>query len=320
MSTKISELTAKTAPDTTDMFVIEDVDGNLYRTTVSEVVGSEATTREAMDTAIINGVGLGVDGTYTPPLDSYYITSVDHIDAGEPATVAGALKVLDRAVALVEGKINLTEIVEISAAELLAIDKAQDIIPAQDGFLINPREVIGSYVKGTTDFTHTTNPLTMQLGASNMVATFTQAFLISGSNIEVAKIDGNHKLINNTALQLYSATAPTGGDGTLTLAINYAWASAVNIFTPVTSKTCCTLSTSGTFTNASLTSGKLVITHNFSTKNIQVVIINSAGQNEALSFSLGNTVGNNQTMQATVDVGTISGTWQYVVLADNPNV
>lgn len=320
MSTQISALTNKAAPDLTDMFVIEDENGNLYNTTKADLLTEEATAREEMDTDIINGVGLGPDGTYTPPIDSYYITSADHADAGEPETVAGALKVLDRQVALVEGKINLTEIVLISAAEILAIDTAQDIIPAQDGVYINPIQVVASYEKGTTDFTHTTNPLVMQIGASNTVASFTQAFLTSGSNVEVAKIEDNHKLIDNTAFQLYSATAPTGGDGSLTLNIKYEFASAVNIFIPVRNRTCCTLSMSGTFTNASLASGKLVITHNFGTRNIRVFVINNLAVSEEISFSLGNALGNNPTTQATIDTGTISGTWQYLVIADNPLV
>ena len=319
---KISELTEKTAPDTTDQFIIEDAIGNVYRITHENVIGDEATSREDADAAIRTGAGLGIDGAYSPSTDTNYINPSSFVDAGLSASQSNALKLLDTMIYNVNGKIFLSEQVAVTSAELLDIkDTPKTVISAPAaGVYIDPQEVIGNYVKGTTDYTHTTNPLILKFNGGATLFSFSQAFLTSGNRIEKANPSHNMAMDTATAIELYSGTEPTGGDGTLDLFLYYRLVDSASISLPVVNRTCCTLAVSGTFTNASLTSGKLTVTHNLTTSNISVTIINNAGVSETLSFLLGDSTGADPTNKVTIDVGTIAGTWKYIILADNPNL
>lgn len=319
---KISEETPKTSPDSTDLFIIEDVNGNLRSMTYENLIGDEAADRESADTAIQAGAGLGIDGSYTPPTGTNYINSAAFVDAGYSASQANALKLLDTAIYNVNGKIFLSEQVAVTSAELLKIkDTPKTVISAPAaGIFIDPQEVIGNYVKGTTDYTHTTNPLIVKFNGGDTLFTFSQNFLTSGNRIEKANPSFNVSMDTATAIELYSDTEPTGGDGTLDLFLYYRLVDSASISLPVVNRTCCTLAVSGTFTNASLTAGKLTVTHNLGTSKISVTIINNAGVSETLSFVLGDSTGTDPTNKVTFDVGTIAGTWSYIILADNPNL
>ncbi len=319
---KISDLTEKTTPDSTDLFVIEDVNGDVYKMTHENVIEDVKTDLEDADSAIKTGVGLGADGSYTAPADTTFINPASFVDAGIGVSQANALKLLDTAIYNVNSKLFLSEQVAVSSPELLDIKNTpkKAISAPAAGFFTDPQEVIGKYVKGSADYTHSTNPLVLKFNGGDTLYTFTQNFLTAGDRIEKASPSYNVSMDTATQIDLYSGTAPTGGDGTLDLFLYYKLTDSASISIPAVNATCCTLAVSGTFTNASLTSGKLTITHNLGTSRISLTVINNFGVSENLSFLLGDSTGTNPTNKVTIDVGVIAGTWSYVILADNPNL
>lgn len=321
--TKISELTAKTSPlASTDLFLIEDSDGNLLKVEKSELMAEEESARENGDTAIIDGVGLNADGTYTPPGGANFIKASDFTTAGESVNVSNAVKLLDVAIKSVSDQLYLTEQVAVTSAELLDIkDTPKTAIAAPAaGIFPDLLEAFALYTKGTIDYTHTTNPLILRMNGVTL-ATFSQSLLTSGDAFEKADINLLARIATATAVQLYSGTEPTTGDGTLDLTLMYRLTNQTNPAVPVLNQTCCTLSTSGTFTSASLDAdGKLIITHGFGTASIAVAIFDNGNNVVILPTVLGDASGLDTTNKVTIQPGAaISGTWRYVIIADNPN-
>ena len=107
--TKISELTEKTSPlASTDLFVIEDENGDLYKVQNDQLFTDEIGDRTDADDAIKTGAGLNSDGSYSPPAAGNFISPADFVTAGESASLANAVKLLDTALHNVSGQIYLT--------------------------------------------------------------------------------------------------------------------------------------------------------------------------------------------------------------------
>lgn len=319
---KISDLTAKTSPlASTDVFVIEDADGNLLKVANDQLFAEEIGDRQDMDTAIIDGTGLNSDGSYSPPAAGNFISPADFVTVGETVNVAGALKLLDAAINSVSGQLYLTELVNVTSTELLDIkDTPKTAISAPAaGVYPDLISVFALYTKGTTDYTHTTNPLVLRNNGVT-IATFSQTLLTSGNAFEKAEINLPARISTGTAVDLYSGTEPTGGDGTVDLTLMYRLVNSTSPLTPVVNHTCCTLSTAGTFTSASLDiDGKLTITHSFGTASVSVAVWNNANQLTSVAVVLGDASGLDTTNKVTIQPGAaIAGTWRYVVIADNP--
>lgn len=321
---KISELTAKVSPlDSTDLFIIEDVNGDLYKVQRSELFAAETADLTDETTLIKTGSGLGTDGSYTPPAVSKFIKASDFVTAGETVNLANAVKMLDVAINSVSNQMYLTEQVAVTSAELLDIkDTPKTVISAPAaGIFPDLIEVFGLYTKGSTDYTHATNPLILRMNGITL-ATFSQTLLTSGTALEKAEINLPARIATATAVQLYSGTEPTGGDGTFDLTLMYRLVNSTTPTVPVVNQTCCTLSTTGTFTAASLDGdGKLTITHSFGTSAIVVGVFNSTGLVSLVSTTLGDAAGLDPTNKVTIQPGLgIAGTWRYVIIADNPAV
>lgn len=320
---KISELTAKASPlDSTDLFLIEDANGDLFKVSNADLMAVESGDRADADTAIIDGAGLNADGSYSPPAAGNFVSPASFVTAGETVNIAGAIKLLDSAINSVSGQLYLTEQVAVTSAELLAIKGTKKTVisaPAA-GLFPDLIEAFGLYTKGTTDYTHTTNPLVLTMN-SVVLATFSQTLLTSGTALEKADINLPARIATGTAVQLYAETPPTGGDGTLDLTLMYRIIDSTKPTVPVINQTCCTLSTSGTFTAASLdANGKLAITHGFGTSSIAVAVFNDANQAISVVTVLGDADGLDTTNKVTIQPGVaVAGTWRYVIIADNPN-
>jgi hypothetical protein len=322
--TKISELTAKTSPlSSTDLFLIEDADGNLFKVANSELMAAEQSAREDGDTAIIDGVGLNTSGTYTPPGDANFIKASDFVTAGESVNVSNAVKLLDVAIKSVSDQLYLTEQVSVTSAELLDIKDTPKTVIAAPAASIFPDllEAFALYKKGTTDYTHTTNPLILRMNKVTL-ATFSQTLLTDGDAFEKAEINLPARIATAMDVQLYSGTGPTTGDGTLDLTLMYRLTNQTNPAVPVLNQTCCTLSTSGTFTAASLdANGKLSITHGFGTASIAVAVFDNGNSVVIVPTVLGDASGLDTTNKVTIQPGArIAGTWRYVIIADNPSL
>lgn len=321
---KISELTEKTSPlASTDLFVIEDENGDLYKVQNDQLFTDEIGDRTDADDAIKTGAGLNADGSYSPPDAGHFISPADFVTAGESASLANAIKLLDTALNNVSGQIYLTEQVAVTSSELLDIkDTPKTVISAPAvGIFPDLLEAFGLYTKGTTDYTHTTNPLILRMNGVTL-ATFSQTLLTHGDAFEKAEINLPARIATATAVQLYSGTEPTGGDGTLDLTLMYRLTNSTTPTVPVVNQTCCTLSTSGTFTAASLdVNGKLAITHSFGTTSISVAVWNDSNQLISVPTVLGDAAGLDTTNKVTIQPGVgIAGTWKYVVIADNPSI
>lgn len=319
---KISEQTAKTTLSSTDLFLIEDQSGSLHKVEYSDLTAGEVSARDDADTAIKDGTGLNADGSYSPPNGSNFIKASDFVTAGESVTIANAVKLLDVAIHSVSNQLYLTEQVAVTSAELLDIkDTPKTAISAPAaGIFPDLIEAFALYTKGTTDYTHTTNPLILRLNGVTL-ATFSQTLITSGTAFEKADINLPARIATATAVQLYSGTEPTTGDGTLDLTLMYKLTNQTNPAVPVLNQTCCTLSTSGTFTAASLdANGKLAITHGFGTSSIAVAVFNNSNMATSVAVVLGDAAGLDPTNKVTIQPGlAIAGTWRYVIIADNPN-
>ena len=319
--TEISALTEKATADSTDLFVIETAAGVLQKMQHSTVISDEATTREANDDAIIVGSGLDADGSFPDLNTAKYIDPASFTTAGYVQSGTNALKLLDTAIQLVDAKVNLIEVVVVTSAELLDIkDAPKTLIQAPAaGVFINPIELIAQYNKGTADYTHIENPLMIVYeGANKALITLSRGFLTSGNKIEKATYSCSENMETATAIQLYAGTEPTGGDGTVSLRIKYELVGTSDFSTPTINATCCTLSTTGTFINEDLVDGALTVTHSFNTSAVHVTVINDSGAVEYASWALGDAGGNDKTNKVTINIREISGTWRYVILADNP--
>lgn len=322
--TKISELTAKTSPlDSTDLFLIEDVNGDLFKVEKDQLFAEEIGYRTDADTAIETGAGLNADGSYSPPAAGNFISPADFVTAGESVSLASAVKLLDTAINNVSGQLYLTEQVAVTSSELLDIkDTPKTVIAAPSaGVFPDLLEAFGLYTKGTTDYTHTTNPLILRMNGVTL-ATFSQTLLTSGDAFEKADINLPARIATATAVQLYSGTEPTGGDGTFDLTLMYRLTNSTTPTVPVVNQTCCTLSTTGTFTAASLdANGKLIITHSFGTAAVSVAVWNNSNQLISVGTILGDAAGLDTTNKVTIQPGAgIAGTWRYVIIADNPSL
>ena len=319
---KISEQTAKTTLSSTDLFVIEDQAGNLHKVAYSDLTAEEISARENADTAIKDGAGLNSDGSYTPPAGSNFIKASDFVTAGESVTIANAVKLLDVAIHSVSNQLYLTEQVAVTSAELLAIKGTPKTVISAPAAGIFPDliEAFALYTKGTIDYVHTDEPLVLTMN-SIVLATFSQTLLTSGTAFEKANINLPARIATATDVQLYTGTEPTTGDGTLDLTLMYKLTNQTNPAVPVLNQTCCTLSTSGTFTSASLdANGKLAITHGFGTSSIAVAVFNNSNQAISVAVVLGDAAGLDPTNKVTIQPGlAIAGTWRYVIIADNPN-
>lgn len=319
---KISEQTAKTTLSSTDLFLIEDQSGSLHKVEYSDLTAGEVSARDDADTAIKDGTGLNADGSYSPPAGSNFIKASDFVTAGESVTVANAVKLLDVAINSVSNQLYLTEQVSVTSAELLDIkDKPKTAISAPAaGIFPDLIEAFALYTKGTKDYTHITNPLVLRMNGVTL-ATFSQTLLTSGTAFEKAQINLPVRVATATDVQLYADTEPTGGDGTIDLTLMYKLTNQTNPAVPVLNQTCCTLSTSGTFTAASLDAdGKLAITHGFGTSSIAVAVFNNSNMATSVAVVLGDAAGLDPTNKVTIQPGgAVAGTWRYVIIADNPN-
>lgn len=318
---KISELTEKSTAETTDLFLIETATGDLQKITHDTLLAGEETAREEMDDAIVDGVGLDSDGDMPDLNTTLHLTPAKFTTAGYTQNVVNGLKLLDAAIQMTNAKVSLIEVVEVTSAELLDIkDTPKTLVAAPAvGTFINPSECIGYYVKGTTDYTHTTNPLVVRFASAVRQFTFTQAFLTSGSRIEKATQSYQADMPTATGLELSSDTAPTGGDGTLSLRLKYELADTADLATPTVNQTCCTYSTTGTFTAASLDmDGNLIVTHSFNTEGIMVAVLNESGGAEVVSWHTGDASALDKQNKVTINTGAaITGTWRYIIMAEN---
>lgn len=319
---KISELTEKTTAETTDLIMIETAAGDLQKMTHETLIAGEETLREEMDDAIVDGVGLDSDGDMPDLNTTLHLTPAKFTTAGYTQNVVNGLKLLDAAIQMTDAKASLIEVVEVTSAELLDIkDTPKTLVAAPAvGVLINPSECIAQYNKGTTDYTHTSNPLIVSYsGLGKGIFTFSQGLLTTGSKIEKALYSSTENMPTATGLELYSGTEPTGGDGTLSLRLKYELVDTADFATPTVNQTCCTYSTTGTFTAASLDlDGNLVVTHSFNTEGIMVAVLNESGGAEVVSWHTGDASALDKQNKVTINTGAaITGTWRYIIMAEN---
>lgn len=319
---KISELTEKSTAETTDLFLIETATGDLQKITHDTLLAGEETAREEMDDAIVDGVGLDSDGDMPDLNTTLHLTPAKFTTAGYTQNVVNGLKLLDAAIQITNAKVSLIEVIEVTSAELLDIkDTPKTLVAAPAlGTFINPSECIAQYNKGTTDYKHTTNPLIVSYsGLRKGIFTFTLAFLTSGSRIEKARPSYEADMPTATGLELYSDTEPTGGDGTLSLRLKYELVDTADLATPTVNQTCCTYSTTGTFTAASLDmEGNLIVTHSFNTEGIMVAVLNESGGAEVVSWHTGDASALDKQNKVTINIGAaINGTWRYIIMAEN---
>lgn len=320
---KISELTPKKPPlDATDMFIIEEANGTLRSVSKTDLEGVEIAARSSADTQIIDGVGLNVDGSYPAAESSNFIKSADFTNAGLGVSIGNALKLLDGAVHLYSNQQYITQQLHVEAGAILTLKETPVLLvaaPSNDVF-VDVLEVFCNYVKETTDYT--TDGYIYLTCNDVAVAQFSSTLITNGDAFEKALLSLPARLTTASPIMVTASATPVTGDGIIDITIMYRLVNKTSPAVPLANNSCCTLSTSGTFTAADLSAeSTITITHSFGTQAIAVTVYDETNTVVYPEIHLGDAVGEDLANKVTIiPIEEIIGTWRYVIVADNPNV
>ena len=277
-------------------------------------------------TDVITSLGLGSDlGFNTTTFDTTnFMTTDDFTLAGYDQNHANAMRLLDNNLYAAINNNNLVKVVTLAASDILNINTTPKILidSAGAGKFINLIRLIGKNTFNVNPYdVGAPNDLEIWFsGGSAKIASFTRAFLmLSQTEIQNGELDTNVRLYTNDDIVVKTPNAnPTVGDGRIDIIVVYEVLDDFAITEASTTNSCCVLGVAGTFDNASLVSGKLTIHHNKNTQNVELIIFNNSKEKEVFSFTLGDALGaNTYDYVTTEDLGTITGTWSYFIIAKN---
>lgn len=235
----IHDLTAASGAAATDEFEIQVAGETVTkRVTLTQLTQVEATARAAQDDVIEAGAGLATDGTFTAMTESWYLRASDFTAGftdrgGAEATVTAnlynAIRMLDAklysSVAQLSSVVK-TITVNCSAPDILACNAVPKIlIPFSTDFVHEIISIMG--VRLGDDYSATayeagTDGFSVRYTGGNEMFTFTNAFVEAAADMAergVASADTTLKI--SAGIELYCATAPTGGTGVYQFNITY---------------------------------------------------------------------------------------------------
>lgn len=318
MADRIINLTNEPAPADTVSLIIDDPSySEAKSTTKAQFFAAEVLARGSADTAIKTGAGLETDGSMAPMPGSTFLKDTDYAAAGYAKNLKNGLLLLDAAINTLANTNELDLQFTITNAEMLDLFTTSVVKLAAPGAgtFYHMTEVIAKLNYVAPAFV--TNAAGVQIrfvGASDYIATLSQAFLQSAATTRKKFLVAEHTIPVNTAIEVFAPVAnPTNGGGSVDVIVRY---QILNDFTgAVVSPSCCVSPLAGTFVNADLTAaGNLVITHNLGTTNVFVVILDNINTSIAANYSLGDEAGADTSNKVTVPIGLgIAGTWKYMI-------
>jgi hypothetical protein len=232
----IHNLTAVAGVAASDEFEIQPSTSTVTkRCTTTQITQIEETARITQDNVIEAGVGLNANGTYPAMSDSWYLRTADFAtgitdrggaEANVVESIYGALRLLD---SKLYANINVlsqtirTVTIACSTADILACNAVPKVlIVGQQDMIIEIISVVGIMFYDTAKFEAGTDKLVVRYAGANTVFEFSNAFLESTSESYARATQVvSENIPRSSGIELYCATAPTGGSGNVVIEILY---------------------------------------------------------------------------------------------------
>ena len=232
----IHNLTAASGAVAADEFEIQKVgEVTTKKVTLTQLTQVEATARAAQDDIIEAGAGLGTDGTFPAMANSWYLRAADFVTgvvdrggavANIVANLWGAIRMLDSklyANSYAMSQTVRTESVAVSIAEVLACKAVpKTIIVNEATFAVECVSAVASLDYGSVKFEAGADDLVIRYkdgGAT--VFTFPNAFLEATADAIYHAVPVAGVVVIGKGLELYCASAPTGGNSTIRIDLLY---------------------------------------------------------------------------------------------------
>jgi len=230
----INELTAVASVAASDEIEVQKSgETSTKKATLTQLTAVEAAARIAQDNVIEAGVGLNADGTYASLTDSWYlraaefaagITDRDGASGALTESIANALRLLDAqmyAMSSSQGFIS-TKTIVCSTADILACNATPKVLI--QGISGRHYEIISAVAYnefGTAAFSAGTDKLEIKYFGGSIIAEFDNAFLEAAADSFYRAIPTANGAVPAASVVLYCATAPTLGDGEITVILTY---------------------------------------------------------------------------------------------------
>ena len=241
MSYTITQLGAVPSVADIDEFEVQ-VAGEVVtkKCTRKQLTQIEETARIAQDDVIKAGAGLNTNGTYNTLADSWYLRAADFTTgltdrggakANITQSIASAVRMLDSKLYENVAQLNQTlktAYVTLSPADVLALNAVPKVLIAGVSYYAHEIiSIVGSLVQNpnglTTYYEAGTDKLSVRLTTgSGVMFEFPNAFIAAVAPCVYRGITTSTQLLkSDSSIELYCATAPTGGNALLQFYITY---------------------------------------------------------------------------------------------------
>jgi len=319
---RIYDLNDPATIDTDDYLVIDSANySEPKKISIADVLSTEVTDRQDMDTEIITAVGLEATGDFPVDETSIYGNSQVFATEGLSINLYNWVKILDGAISGIQLGQNQKTVVNLTSALILALNSTPlPVLSAPGvGYFVHLKEIVVKNNFNTTGYSCGENGIRFQFtGETDEIATIPQTVIESVASVIQKIIVKEHPIIANTSIEIIAPDSdPTTGDGTMAIFMEYTSEVDFSIPTVPAGSSCCVVPLTGTFVDGDLTaSGNLEIVHNMNTLFVQLWIYDNTNTLQVTTFTSGDEGGANTLNEITTYIGAgITGTWRYFLIA-----
>lgn len=230
----INELTAVSSITNADEVEVQKSgEAGTKKATVAQLTAVEAAARAAQDDVIEASVGLSTAGAYVVLANSWYLRAAE-FTAGmtDRGGASGALTAsIMNAIRLLDAKlyntitglgIVKTASVSVSTGDVLGCNASpKELLPAISGYVYEIISVICDYDYNTAPFEAGTDKLEIRYASGDTMFEFPNAMLESVADCIYRGLVTTEAIMKEGKVELYCASAPTGGGGSMVFHITY---------------------------------------------------------------------------------------------------
>lgn len=233
----INQLTAvATVTNADEVEVQKSGETTTKKATVGQLTTVEATARAAQDDVIEASAGLATNGTYPAMTNSWYLRAADFVTglvdrvgsaANVTANLWNAIRMLDSKLYEIAGTIGDTEFIRTetvvcSTADILSCNAVPKVLlQGISGRRFEILSVFGYNNFNSAAFEAGTDKLEIKYFGGDTMFELSNAFLESGSDLAQRALPTTNVAIPIASVVLYCGTAPTTGDGEITIVLTY---------------------------------------------------------------------------------------------------